>query len=115
LPNAATLTKTTDRFFGLVADPNPLLAFTRIYVFPYVAQFLFGLDAIKRFVFPRISQIMINYRKGSLSSTEGNFTIKAGTRMLWFEVEGASICYRCTSPSFISSFSLTARRNTTAA
>src|SRR5262244_1039034 len=44
LPNAEALTKTTDRFFGLVASPEPFLVFTRLYVFPYVAQFLFSLD-----------------------------------------------------------------------
>lgn len=100
LPNAETLTKTTDRFFGLVASPEPLLVFTRLYIFPYVAQFMFSLDAVKRFVFPRISQIGINYRGRSLSQDNGSFTVKAGDRMPYFEVEGASIYDRLREPVF---------------
>ena len=100
LPNAVTLTKTTDRFFGLVASPEPLLVFTRLYIFPYVAQFMFSLDAVKRFVFPRVSQISINYRDGSLSRENGSFNVKAGVRMPWFEVEGASIYDRLREPRF---------------
>jgi 2-polyprenyl-6-methoxyphenol hydroxylase-like FAD-dependent oxidoreductase len=91
LPNAEALMKTTDRFFNLAAGKNPIFAFIRLYVFPYVAQFLFSLDLVKRFVFPRISQIAINYRRSSLSNTEGSFDVKAGDRMPWFEVEGKSV------------------------
>jgi 2-polyprenyl-6-methoxyphenol hydroxylase-like FAD-dependent oxidoreductase len=91
LPNAETLTKTTDRFFNLAAGRNPILAFIRLYIFPYVAQFLFSLDAVKRFVFPRISQIAINYRGSSLGKNKGSFKVKAGDRMPWFEIDGKSI------------------------
>jgi 2-polyprenyl-6-methoxyphenol hydroxylase-like FAD-dependent oxidoreductase len=100
LPNAEQLTKTTDRFFGLAAGPEPLLAFTRIYIFPYIAQFLFSLDAFKRFVFPRVSQIQINYEHDTLSEEHGNFAVKAGDRMPWFEAEGASIYDRLRGPRF---------------
>jgi 2-polyprenyl-6-methoxyphenol hydroxylase-like FAD-dependent oxidoreductase len=100
LPNAEALTKTTDRFFGLVASPEPFLVFTRLYVFPYVAQFLFSLDAVKRFVFPRISQIAINYEDDSLSRDSGAFSVKAGDRMPWFEVEGVSVYDRLREPVF---------------
>ena len=100
LPNAQTLTKTTDRFFGLVASPEPLLVFSRLYIFPYIAQFMFSLDMVKRFVFPRISQIRINYRGGSLSQDNGSFTVKAGDRMPWFEVDGTSIYDRLREPVF---------------
>ena len=100
LPNAEALMKTTDRFFNLVASPNPLLVFVRLYIFPYVAQFLFGLDVVKRFVFPRIAQIAINYRKSSLSKTEGKFTAKAGDRMPWFAFDDESIYDSLHSPVF---------------
>ena len=100
LPNAKTLTQTTDRFFGLVAGPEPLLVFARLYIFPYVAGVLFSLDAVKRFVFPRISQIRINYRGAMLSRDNGSFNVKAGDRMPWFEVEGASIYDRLREPAF---------------
>ena len=91
LPNAESLMKTTDRFFNLAAGKNPIFAFIRLYIFPYIAQFLFSLDVVKRFVFPRISQIAINYRKSSLSKTKGTFKVKAGDRMPWLEIDGKSV------------------------
>lgn len=100
LPNAELLTKTIDRFFGLVADPNPFAAFVRLHIFPYVAKFVSRSILVRRFVFPRIAQIRINYRGGSLSEDRGNFAVKAGDRMPWFEVEGASIYDRLREPIF---------------
>ena len=100
LPNAEELTKTTDRFFGLVASPEPFLVFRRLYIFPYIAQFLFSLDIFKRFIFPRVSQIRINYEDDTLSQESGIFGINAGDRMPWFEVEGASIYDRLREPVF---------------
>jgi 2-polyprenyl-6-methoxyphenol hydroxylase-like FAD-dependent oxidoreductase len=100
LPNAKALTKTTDRFFSMVASPEPFLVFTRLYVFPYIAQFLFSLDLVKQFVFPRISQIQINYEDDTLSQKTGTFSVNAGDRMPWFEVEGASIYDRLRGPGF---------------
>lgn len=100
LPNAVNLTRTTDRFFGLVANPNPLLAFARMKVFPYVAKIVSRVKAVRRFVFLRLAQIAINYRALSLSRDNGNFKIKAGDRMPWFEIEGASIYTYIYSPKF---------------
>jgi hypothetical protein len=100
LPNAETLTRTTDRFFGLVANPNPFAAFVRIHIFPYLAKFLSRLQVLRRFVFPRMSQIGINYRGMSLSRGGDGFAVKAGDRMPWFEVEGASIYDRLREPVF---------------
>jgi 2-polyprenyl-6-methoxyphenol hydroxylase-like FAD-dependent oxidoreductase len=91
LPNAESLMKTTDRFFNIAANPNPIFAFIRLWIFPYIAEFLFSLDIVKRFVFPRISQIAINYRGSSLGKTIGSFKVNAGDRMPWFEIEGKSI------------------------
>ncbi|MEQ1605949.1 MAG: FAD-dependent monooxygenase [Pyrinomonadaceae bacterium] len=100
LPNAKTLTRTTDRFFGLVADPNPVAAFVRMHVFPNIAKFITRLSIVRRFVFPRISQIAINYCKMSLAETIGDLKIKAGMRMPWFEIDGASIYDRLREPVF---------------
>ncbi len=100
LPNAEVLTRSTDRFFGLVASPEPFLVFTRLYVFPYIAQFLFSLDMVKRFIFPRVSQITINYEDQSLSQEHGSFAVHAGDRMPWFEIDGASIYDRLREPVF---------------
>jgi 2-polyprenyl-6-methoxyphenol hydroxylase-like FAD-dependent oxidoreductase len=100
LPNAKNLLETTDRFFNLAASPDWIFRFLRIYVFPYVASLAFSIDAVKKFVFPRVSQIGINYRKSSLSVSHGNFEVKAGMRMPYFETEGASIYDRLREPKF---------------
>ncbi|HTH51169.1 MAG TPA: FAD-dependent monooxygenase [Pyrinomonadaceae bacterium] len=100
LPNAEQLTKTTDRFFAMAAGPEAVMAFTRLYIFPYIAQFLFSLDAVKRFVFPRISQIQINYENYTLSRQIGSFDVKAGDRMPWLEIDGRSIYDDLREPQF---------------
>lgn len=100
LENAVNLLKTTDRFFNLVASPEPILAYLRTHVFPYVAGAAFSLEAVKKFVFPRISQIAINYRHSALSKNNGDFSVKAGDRMPYFPVDGASIYDRLREPKF---------------
>ena len=55
---------------------------------------------VKQFVFPRISQIQINYEDLSLSQESGNFAVNAGDRMPWFEAEGSSIYDRLREPVF---------------
>ncbi|MFN2500424.1 MAG: FAD-dependent monooxygenase [Pyrinomonadaceae bacterium] len=100
LPVADQLMETTDRFFNLAASPDRLLVFARLYIFPYIANLAFSLDAIKRFVFPRISQIAINYRYSSLSRTDGSFLVRAGDRMPWFTVNGSSIYDAFIGPAF---------------
>jgi 2-polyprenyl-6-methoxyphenol hydroxylase-like FAD-dependent oxidoreductase len=100
LENAENLLKTTDRFFNLVASPEPILAYLRMNVFPFIAGAAFSIDAVKKFVFPRISQIAINYRHSSLSETDEDFSVKAGDRMPYFEIEGASIYEKLKAPKF---------------
>ncbi|MGC2237053.1 MAG: FAD-dependent monooxygenase [Pyrinomonadaceae bacterium] len=100
LENAENLLKTTDRFFNLVASPEPVLSYLRTHVFPYIAGAAFSIDAVKKFVFPRISQIGINYRSSSLSINSESFDVNEGDRMPYFEVEGASIYERLREPKF---------------
>jgi 2-polyprenyl-6-methoxyphenol hydroxylase-like FAD-dependent oxidoreductase len=100
LENAENLLKTTDRFFNLVASPEPILSYLRMHVFPFVAGAAFNMDAVKKFVFPRISQIAINYRHSSLSRNEGDFSVEAGDRMPYFSVDGTSIYERLRQPKF---------------
>jgi 2-polyprenyl-6-methoxyphenol hydroxylase-like FAD-dependent oxidoreductase len=99
LPNAHRLLQTTDRFFQIAASDEPVTSFLRINVFPYLANFAFNLDMVKRAVFPLVSQIGINYRASSLSSGDG-FKVKAGDRMPWFEIDGASVYDRLHEPMF---------------
>jgi 2-polyprenyl-6-methoxyphenol hydroxylase-like FAD-dependent oxidoreductase len=100
LPNAHRLLQTTDRFFQIAASDEPITSFLRIHLFPHVANFVINLGLAKRFLFPLISQIGINYRKSSLSAGGDGFKIKAGDRMPWFEVESESIYKRLTAPRF---------------
>jgi len=102
LENAENLLKTTDSFFNLAASPEPIMAFLRIHVFPYIAGVAFSLDAVKKFVFPRISQISINYRNSSLSDHESDrgFDAKAGDRLPYFVVDGASVYDKLREPKF---------------
>lgn len=102
LENAKRLLKTTDRIFGFAAGTDWLLAFLHANVLPPAAGFVLGLDAVRKFVFPLISQIGINYRHGSLSSHAGDedFEVKAGDRMPYFRVGGESVFDRLRAPKF---------------
>ena len=100
LPNAKRLVQTTDRFFLLGASKNIFASFVRTRVAPYLANFVFSLNFLRKRLFPLVSQIGINYRKSSLSVNDGNFKVKAGDRMPYFEVEGSSIYDRLREPTF---------------
>lgn len=87
--------------FDLLVNPAWLMSFTRRYVFPYVANFLVGLESVNQFIFPLISQIGITYREHSLSVDTGeDFEIKAGDRMPYFLVDGKSVYDSLHAPRF---------------
>jgi hypothetical protein len=67
--------------------------FVRLHVLPPLAKHLFSLDTVRKFAFPLVSQIGINYRHSSLSNHAGDedFEVKAGDRVPYFLVEGKSI------------------------
>lgn len=98
--NAKRLLQTTDRFFDFGASEESFVVFFRTKVFPYIANFALHFDSIKKFIFPLVSQIGINYRHSSLSENNGSFAVKAGDRMPYFEVENASIYERLKEPKF---------------
>jgi 2-polyprenyl-6-methoxyphenol hydroxylase-like FAD-dependent oxidoreductase len=102
IENAKRLLQTTDRMFQLVASSEWFLAFLRTNVIPPIAQYILSLDAVKKFVFPLVSQIGINYRHSSLSQHAGdeNFSVKAGDRMPYFLIDGKSIYDKLDQPRF---------------
>jgi len=100
LPNAVQLTRTTDRLFAFVADPDPILSFIRLVLIPIAAPILLSIGAIRRLIFLLVSQIRINYRTSSLSKNDERFTVKAGDRMPWFEIDGQSIYDCLKEPAF---------------
>lgn len=102
LENARNLLRTTDRMFQLAAGDEWWIAFIRTNVFPSVANYVLGLDIVRNFVFPLLSQIGINYRHSSLSRHAGDedFTVKAGDRMPYFLLDGKSVYDRLREPRF---------------
>ncbi|MBA2334555.1 MAG: FAD-dependent monooxygenase [Blastocatellia bacterium] len=102
LENAKNLLETTDRMFELAVSPKLFISYLRTHIFPYIARFAISIDAVKKFAFPRVSQIGINYRHSSLSVHTGdkNFRIKAGDRMPYFLVDGKSIYDKLHQPKF---------------
>ena len=100
LENAKNLLETTDRMFELAVSPKWFISYLRTNIFPYIARFAFSIDAVKKFAFPRVSQIGINYRGSSLSESNGKFSVKAGDRMPYFTVEGASVYDKLHQPKF---------------
>ena len=102
LENAKHLLQTTDRMFQLAAGSEWFLAFLRTGVLPPLAKYIFSFDPVKKFLFPLISQIGINYRHSSLSQHTGDedFKVKAGDRMPYFVVDGESIFNKLHQPKF---------------
>ncbi len=102
LENAKHLLKTTDRLFEFAAGTEWLLEFLRTSVLPPIAKYIFGLNPVKKVVFPLLSQIGINYRHSSLSKHTGDehFKVKAGDRMPYFMIDGASIYDKLHEPKF---------------
>jgi 2-polyprenyl-6-methoxyphenol hydroxylase-like FAD-dependent oxidoreductase len=102
LENAKNLLRTTDRLFQFAAGSEWFLEFLRTNILPSVAKYILGFGAVKKFVFPLISQIGINYRHSSLSNHAGdeNFYVKAGDRMPYFLSDGKSIYCKLDDPKF---------------
>lgn len=102
LPNARRLLETTDRMFNLAAGTDWLVGLIRATVFPPMAKYILSIDAVKKRFFPLISQTGISYRDYSLSRHDGDrdFEVKAGDRMPYFLVEGASVYDNLHQPKF---------------
>ena len=100
LENAKNLLKTTDRAFDFGASDEWFVSFFRTRIFPYIANFALNFDAVKKFIFPLISQVGINYRKSRLSVHNENFKVRAGDRMPYFTIDGVSIYEKLKSPMF---------------
>jgi 2-polyprenyl-6-methoxyphenol hydroxylase-like FAD-dependent oxidoreductase len=102
LPNARRLTATTDRMFNLAAGNDWFVGLIRTTIFPPMAKYILGIEAVRRRFFILISQIGIRYRQSSLSDHEGDddFEVKAGDRMPYFLLDGKSIYDQLREPKF---------------
>lgn len=99
LPNAHRLLATTDRLFQLGASDEWFLAWIRMHIFPHVVGFALSLDSVKRFIFPLVSQIGVNYHNSSLSVDNTTFSVRGGDRMPYFRV-GESVYDDLQTPRF---------------
>jgi 2-polyprenyl-6-methoxyphenol hydroxylase-like FAD-dependent oxidoreductase len=102
LENAQRLLDTTDRLFQFGTGSDWFIKLLRTAIFPPLAGFALSFDAVRKMVFPLISQIGITYRDCSLSDhrADRGLAIKAGDRMPYFLVEGENIYDRLREPKF---------------
>src|SRR4030095_5226836 len=102
LENAKNLLRTTDRMFQIAAGDEWWLALLRTNVLPPIAKYIMNLESVRSAVFPLLSQTGINYRHSSLSWHAGDedFTVKAGDRMPFVVLNGASVYDSLRGPKF---------------
>ncbi len=102
LANAKNLLRSTDEFFNVATGDQWWLRVFRDTVLPGVVNLTSHIDRIKAMMYPQVSMININYRDNSLSDHTGDrlFDIKAGDRMPYFLVDGASGYDKLAAPKF---------------
>jgi 2-polyprenyl-6-methoxyphenol hydroxylase-like FAD-dependent oxidoreductase len=81
---AKRLVHTTDQAFTFINHNGKLAKFVRLKIAPKVLQFLFKLEATRKFLFRTVSQTAIEYHDSPLS--EGSAKAKAGDRLPWVKV-----------------------------
>jgi len=88
--------------FQFAAGSEWFLSFLRTDVLPPLAKYILSFDPVRKFLFPLISQIGVNYRHSSLSQHAGDedFKVKAGDRITYFLVDGKSIYDKLHQPKF---------------
>lgn len=85
---ARRLVATTDRAFSFATAEGRLADFVRTRVAPVVIPAAFAFEAVRRFAFRTVSQIMLNYREGPLSRGVAG-SIHGGDRLPWAPIDGA--------------------------
>jgi 2-polyprenyl-6-methoxyphenol hydroxylase-like FAD-dependent oxidoreductase len=85
---ARRLVATTDRAFSFATAEGQLADILRTRIAPVVIPTAFAFEAVRRFAFRTVSQIMLNYREGPLSvGVAGN--VHGGDRLPWAPIDGA--------------------------
>ena len=85
---ARRLVATTDRAFSFATAEGRLADFVRTRIAPVVIPAAFAFEAVRRFAFRTVSQIMLNYREGPLSQGVAG-SIHGGDRLPWTPIDGA--------------------------
>ena len=83
---ARRLVATTDRAFTIASSPGKLAERLRTMLLPSIAPTLMGLEAVRRFMFRTVSQMVVNYRHGPLSAGAAG-EVWGGDRLPWVTFE----------------------------
>lgn len=81
-PFAEKLVHTTDRLFTLAVAEGKFADFVRTRIVPVVLPAAASFESWREWMFRTVSQIMINYRSGALSSGEAG-AVHGGDRLPW--------------------------------
>ncbi len=84
---ARQLVATTDRVFSLATAPGRIAKFLRTRVVPVVMPALSSIEAVRKFNFRAVSQILIGYRGGPLSRGIAG-QVHGGDRLPWVSAGG---------------------------
>jgi len=79
---ARLLVATTDRAFSLVTAQGRIADLLRTHVAPFLMPRLTNFETVREFIFRTVSQIMLNYRDGPLSSGLAGH-VHGGDRLPW--------------------------------
>jgi 2-polyprenyl-6-methoxyphenol hydroxylase-like FAD-dependent oxidoreductase len=79
---ALKLVATTDRGFTLATAESRTAAFIRIRILPIVVPALFKLEAVRKFLYRAVSQLVIEYRHSAISMGAAG-RIHGGDRLPW--------------------------------
>jgi hypothetical protein len=88
--------------FNLAAGNDWFVGLIRTTIFPPMAKYILGIEAVRRRFFILISQIGIRYRQSSLSEhqDDDDFEVEAGDRMPYCLLDGKSIYDQLREPKF---------------
>lgn len=79
---ARKLVDTTDRLFSLISSDGKLASFVRTKVAPTIASVAYGLKPVRELMFRAVSQTLISYADGPLSSGKAG-KVRGGDRLPW--------------------------------
>jgi 2-polyprenyl-6-methoxyphenol hydroxylase-like FAD-dependent oxidoreductase len=82
---ARRLVATTDRIFSLVTAEGRFAEFLRTRLAPFLMPKLTAFEAVREYLFRRVSQITLNYRGGPLSQGAAG-RVHGGDRLPWVRV-----------------------------
>jgi 2-polyprenyl-6-methoxyphenol hydroxylase-like FAD-dependent oxidoreductase len=113
--NAKHLLQTTDRMFDIMAGTNAFWNFIRLNIFPKIIGWIIKSAAIKKRIFPLISQTGITYSGNDLVVDSSIGKVKAGVRMPFFVFsDGKQIFDYLAEPAFKILFFGTDKKNNSA-